>query len=162
MSTWRLVGINAIVLILAAVLDVGIGQRGAIFGAHASFLLLALAFLGSMGSLKNAMTVGFVAGLIQGGLAGANLNAYCLTRLLAGLAVGFLWNLEMDRSVVTFAASTLVAILVGQLGLLFLAPPVSIGPFIGETVSTLVVNLVLSVPIGLLLLRSGRRHRRFS
>jgi rod shape-determining protein MreD len=96
---------------------------------------------------------GFFSGLLQGALAGANLTAYVISRILP--AFGIAWMSDLDIRIAPAVAGLIVAAatLVSQLLLMFLAPPPQILSFLGATIGTAMYNGVLAIPVYSLLRR---------
>jgi rod shape-determining protein MreD len=112
-----------------------------------NYLLLVMAVLAPYMSTFGSATVGLFAGIVQGGLAGANLTAYSVSRIFAGLAVGKLHQAELAQSPFVAALSAAVTVVVAQAVLLFLAPTVNVGAFVLATMGTAIYNGVLAVPL---------------
>lgn len=83
-----------------------------------------------------------MAGVVQGGLAGANLAHYGISRLIAGSCGAWLARLLGPKSwgvaLLAIAGTTLL----GNLSLLFLAAPPDISGYLIETFKTLAINLL--------------------
>lgn len=91
-----------------------------------------------------AASTGFLAGLMQGGPAGANLTAYCFTRTTVAFACSFVGRSGLSLNPFSVAGLCAVATIVAQLVLLFLAPPPDIGRFLGATMGSAIYNGVVA------------------
>lgn len=112
-----------------------------------NYLLLVVAVLAPYLPTFGSATVGLLSGIVQGGLAGANLTAYGVSRIIAGLTVGKIHQSELAQSPLVAALTAAVTVVVGQAVLLFLAPTVNVGAFVLATMGTAIYNGVLAVPL---------------
>lgn len=153
MSNTRYITCVVLLLWIAAVCQFSVAPRIAIFGAGPDFLLAAVACLALFKPRRSGAWVGFAAGVLHGGVAGANLAAYAISRTFAGFLIGWLGMMDLEKSPVVafFAAAT--ATIIGQLILLFGAPPPAILPFLLATIGTAMYNGVIAVPVFALLRR---------
>jgi rod shape-determining protein MreD len=143
----RLLAVTAVLLWVAGGCQQSAAVPMSIGPLSPNFLLLVVAVLSPYLSTMGSATVGLLSGIIQGGLAGANLTAYGISRIVAGLAVGKLHQAELARSPLVAALSAALSVLVGQSVLLFIAPTVNVAAFVLATMGTAIYNGVLAIPL---------------
>jgi len=142
---------------LAAVLQTSLSQRLAIFGVAPDFSLAVLAPIALTGTLAGSTCAGFASGWIQGALAGANLGHYVVSRTVGTFLFGLVRFADLHIGPGMAALITAGFTLFARLGLLFLAPPPSIGGYLGATIGMAMYNGVIATPIYILLVRMARR-----
>ncbi len=138
--------VAVVCLWLAAGCQQGLPDRIAVMGARPDFLLLALGVLGLRMRRTDALLLGFLCGLIQGGLSGSQMTIYVFSRTVAGLVVGWLGSLEVESHAVVTCAAVVVVTIVAQLSVMFMAPPASITAYLLATIGSAMYNGVLAVP----------------
>lgn len=121
--------------------------RYALCGLHPDFLLVVLAVLLHFSTRRGGVVLGFVAGVVAGALPGANMAHYVISRTLAGFFGAWARALGFEEGPATAAASAFAITLIAQIALMFLAPPSRLGPFLGATIGSAVVNGVLAIPL---------------
>lgn len=122
-----------------------------IFGQRPDFLLATMTPLCLLATSRGSVVIGFVAGVFQGGIAGANLAHYAISRTLASWGLALFRGLELDIGLGMAAVATALATLFSQLVLMLLAPPPALPPFLAATIGTAVYNGVIAMPIYALL-----------
>ncbi len=140
-------GVCALVLWIAAVLQQALPDRMAILGARPDLMLVAVLTLGLLIPAPGSIAVGFFGGLIQGALVGANLAQYVLTRMVTGYVASRLTELEIELSAPMAGLFVALGTLLAQIIMMFLAPPRSLGGFIGDTIETAIYNAVIAIPL---------------
>jgi len=115
--------------------------------ARPNFLLLAISLFAPYAGRTGTGALGLLSGILQGAIAGANLTAYSLSRILAGLAVGQLHQTELARTAWVAALTAFLTVAVAQTILLFIAPSQNLGAFTLATMGTAIYNGVLAVPL---------------
>lgn len=115
-----------------------------LLGQKSAPLLIIVVLVGLRTRPGWAAVVGFAAGLLQGGPAGANLTAYCLSRTVVAFACSFVSRTGLSLNPFSVGALCAGATIFAQLSLLFLAPPPDIGRFLGATMGTAIYNGVIA------------------
>lgn len=161
MSGLRGVLVATAMLWLAAVLEQGVAQRLSIFGCPPNFLLAVLAPMALVSRPSVGGTIGFFAGLLQGGLAGANLTHYVISRALTGFFTSLGGLLDIRIALLVAGLLCASATLVAQLILMFLAPPPggNLVSFLLQSIGTAVYNGVIGMPVYALLRRWFKEDR---
>lgn len=125
-----------------------------VFGLKPDFMFIVIVLVAIRSRPSVAAVTGFFGGLLQGGPAGANLTAYCLTRMVVAFACAFIARTGLSLNPLSVAGLTVASTAVAQLVLLFLAPPPDIGVFLGATLGTAIYNGVVAGLIDALLRRT--------
>lgn len=128
-------------------------SRWTILGAQPDFLLILLSAFGPFMLRGSGGAFGFALGIIQGAIVGANLTHYVISRTLAGFMLGWFNDLRFVPNGAIVAIVAFIATIFAQVVLMFLAPPPSIGGFLGATIGSAVYNGVLVWPVYALLKR---------
>ena len=145
--------IIAIGLYLAIVAQVSIAPAVAPFGCVPDFLLLALGLFSMRGGRLSGAMIGFFAGILYGGVAGANIQLYVFSRVIAGLLIGSVSSMELDSSFLLASIVSVFTVLIGQGIMILLAPHPNLIGLVGATIETAVYNGVLAIPVYALLKR---------
>jgi rod shape-determining protein MreD len=155
MSTraWTTAVTVVVLFYLAAALQQSIAYRMGVFGTRPDFLLVALSALSLMGTRRQSVWYGFVAGLLMGSISGANLGQYVASRTVAGLLFGWATVLDFQAGWITTFLGAAGVTLVAQFSLMLLAPPSGIGGFVADTIRMAMYNGVLAMPVYALLRR---------
>ena len=144
----------ALLFWLAAGIQHGAATKLAIFGATPDFLLV-VAFCSSILMRPGAAAgLGFLAGLLQGAMAGANLAQYVVSRVLTCFFIGYESRLEFGVKVEFAALTVAIGTIVSGVLLTILAPPPEIWSSMRATIGTAIYNGVLAVPTYLLVRRT--------
>lgn len=139
---------------VAAVLQQAVVPRLGI-GAAAPDLLLVVALVSAVFfPPSKAAVLGFVAGVVHGAIAGADLAHYAVSRTLVAFAVGYLSGLELDVKPWYVGLTVLGGTVLAQFLMMIPAPPPEIGPYVGATILSAMYNGVLAIPIYALIRRS--------
>ena len=146
MKGWKLALAAALSLWIAGGLQESLAWRVNILGASFDLVLVAISILGLATDRRSGSIIGFVGGLIQGALVGANLGAYAITRTITGFACGSVSSLEFERNPVVAGLVCAAMTVLAQICLMFIAPPSAIAPFLLATIGTAMVNGVLAMP----------------
>jgi hypothetical protein len=147
MTPWRAIFVVVVCLWFAGWLQQSLAHRLVILGARPDFLLAFLAPLCLLMHRVGGALTGFLAGLIQGAIAGANMTHYIVSRTLTGFIISWSRGLEYEVSLLLAGLIGALTTLLAQSLLMFLAPPPEIFPFMGATIRTAVYNGVLAMPI---------------
>jgi len=146
-------------LYLALVLQQALPDRISVLGARPDFILVVTIALALLTRAPSSIVVGFWGGVIQGAIVGANLGQFVITRMITAYAASRLNDFEIEIGVVLGAIFIGIGSIVAQLLMMFLAPPRSLGGFLGDTIAMAVYNAVLAVPIYAILRRILREPR---
>ena len=116
-----------------------------IFQVSPDFLVALTCVLGLMSSSRTGITLGFIAGLLMGSITGANMWQYVLSRILIGLAAGWISDQRFQTNPVAAGVVCSVGTLIGQIILMFVAPPPAILPYLTATIGTAIYNGVIGM-----------------
>lgn len=144
MNGWRGALICGITLYLAAAAQQSIA-RWTLVGGRVDYLLLALTGLCLFASRRGGAVIGFFAGWLFGALDGANMWQYIVTRTILGFLIAGVAESGIERNFFSALLAGMLGVIVCQFGLMFLAPPSSLGQFVGDTIRTAVYNGVLAM-----------------
>ncbi len=153
MRTWARWFWILILLWLGGVLQQAIASRYSVFGLRADFLLALLGPMCLLTRRSKATVFGFIAGLIQGAISGANLTHYIVSRCIAAFATASVARSGLQIGNVLAGLICAGTTMIAQLLLLFLAPTSDIMGTIGATIGTAVYNGVLAIPVYAILRR---------
>lgn len=145
MKTFGLTLLTAFLLILAASAQVTIAPRLNILGSQPEFLLLTICCLAPLVRPALGGAIGFTGGLLLGGLSGATIAHYIITRTLLGYVLGLSTDLEPNAR--TIALMTAAGTLINQIVMMFIAPPPNLGAFLQVTIVQALLNGVLAFPL---------------
>jgi rod shape-determining protein MreD len=138
--------IAAVLIWLAAGLNMGVAGKIAILGGNPDFLLITMGTLGLFSSRLGGAWLGFFCGFVYGSLAGANLTQYIISRTIGGFAAGWLNDAGFQGSIGMAGLSAVIVTLISQLLLMFSAPPNDVASFLGDTIRMALYNGVLAMP----------------
>jgi rod shape-determining protein MreD len=130
-----------------------VAPKVAIAGTTPDLMLVVVGCLALFGNRMSGAFLGFGAGVLQGALAGANLGAYAVSRTISGFLAGWFTALEFESNAAVAFFSVAIATLLGQLLLMFGAPPSQIPGFLLATIGAAMYNGVLAMPLFVLLKR---------
>ncbi len=153
MKTGRYPFVAIVCLWMAGGCQQTLAPKIAIFNAVPDFLIVSIACLSLLSARYAGSLVGFFAGIIHGALAGANLAAYAISRTMTGFLVGWFNSFELEANALVALITTVVATIIAQLLLMFIAPPQGLAPFLLATIGTAIYNGVIAVPVYALLKR---------
>lgn len=149
--------IVAVVLFwLAAVMQQSLAPRLTIGGGAPDFLLLVGFCFALISRPGGGALAAFVSGVIMGGLTGATLTHFVLTRTLVGFGLSFLARSSIEINSRSAGLAVGVACLISQFLFMLVAPPSEIGIFLRATLITAMYNGVLAMPLYGLLCRFFR------
>ncbi|MFM9872136.1 MAG: hypothetical protein ACKVQS_01570 [Fimbriimonadaceae bacterium] len=147
--------LGAIFLIaIATILQAGIFDRYLFFGAQLNLPVVTLLTFALISRPSAAGGLGMLSGIISGGLSGATLMHYCLSRVLAGYLVGTQSKNEPEMWTAVFWV--VGGSLISQAVLILLAPPNPLLPAVGATILSAVYNGVVAIPMFALVARLFR------
>ncbi len=142
-----------ITLWICAAMEQSLATRLGFWGVRPDFLLVALTVLSLYTSKRGGIVLGFFAGLLHGGIAGANMMHYIISRTLGGYAAATTRNPKFEPKLATVAATVAGITVFSQIVLMFFAPPDGIARFLGATILSALYNGVLSLPLHALMKR---------
>lgn len=153
MKTWTLWVAAFLGLWLAGGCEMALAARMTILGATPDFFIILTGSLGLFMSRKGSTWLGFASGLVMGGVSGANMAAYAVTRTLLGFGAGWAAGSEVESSPIMAMAVTASLTLVGGVLMLLVAPSGGILASLAATIGCAVYNGVLAMPFYALLKR---------
>lgn len=129
----------------------------AVLGARPD-LLAVVAFVAALRLRpRGGVSLGFLAGLVTGALAGANMAHWIVSRVLAAFVLGWVGRSQVALSPPVVGAAVAGATLGSQLAFMLLAAPPDIGGFLKATIGAAIYNGVLAVFFDMLLGRVSDR-----
>jgi rod shape-determining protein MreD len=131
---------------LFAALQQAYSSRFTLLGAEPDFLIVFLASFSLLASRYAGATVGFLAGVLQGALAGADLTHFAISRTLGGFLTSWSRDFQLEQTAVAVAGTAFATTLVCRVLFMFLAAPPDIARFLGATIISALMNGLLSVP----------------
>jgi cell shape-determining protein MreD len=153
MRPLRTIGLLAVLLWLAGGCQQGLAPFLTFGGVGPDFLLVVMVAASIHLKRRGNVILGFLSGVIHGGLAGANLAAYAVSRTFVGFCLGWVNDLELEPGAPVIFVLGAVATIGAQLLLMFIAPPQAIPPFLLATIGSAVVNGVLASALSAILRR---------
>lgn len=154
MSTMRPLIILIVCFWLAAVFEHAVTNRISPGGARPDLLLVLALSVSVMFQPRYAAMVGFLAGLLQGGIAVADLAHFTIAYAMVGFAAGWVSKLELDVRPWFVALVVLGGTLVAGLLMMIPAPPPEFWPRLQDTILSAIYNGLLAMPIYVLMRRS--------
>ncbi|MCH7945449.1 MAG: hypothetical protein IIC73_05460 [Armatimonadetes bacterium] len=139
---------------LAAVLEHSVTQRFLAEGGRPDLLLALALSVSVMFQPRYAALLGFLAGLLQGGMASADLAHFTIAYTMVGFAAGWVSKLKLDVRPWFVALVVLGGTLVAGLLMMIPAPPPEFWPRLRDTILSAMYNGVLAIPIYVLIRRS--------
>lgn len=153
MSRRRFFLVAIVALWIAAVLQTAVVPHISFLGFSPDLYLVMVGCLSVFSGRAEGALVGFLAGLLQGGLHVMRLAHYIVSRTLTGFLVAWSMKLEIELRPLIVAVIVVLATILAKLLWMFLAAPPGIGAFLADTIRTAVYNGVLAVPVYALLKR---------
>lgn len=147
MKNSRLIWTAILVFWIAGGLNEGIAKDLAIFDSAPDFLVVATICISMLGDLRIAATSGFVGGLFQGAIVGANLWQYIATRLIVGWVGGAMIEMRFQRNWMIASLGCLIASLISGLVFLFLTSQPNILGGLKDTIISALYNAVLAAVV---------------
>lgn len=132
---------------VAGVLQAGAAPHMAILGAQPDFLLVFAISFSLYLNRGGAAATGFYAGLIQGGLIGANLTHYIASRMISCFAASWSRRLRFEMTPATIAGTVFATTILASLIFMFTAAPRNLGGFLRDTIVAATYNGVLALPL---------------
>lgn len=131
----------------AAVFQQAVAPRIQIAGAAPDFLLIVALVAAVFFPPRLAAVLGFIAGVLNGAIAGADLAHYAVSRTLVAFAVGFLSGLNLDVKAWYVGLTVMGGTLAAAVLMMIPAPPPEFGPYVQATIVSAMYNGVLAIPI---------------
>lgn len=132
---------------LAGVLLAGLSPHMEILGASPDFLLIYGIVFSTALTRPAATALGFAAGLITGGLVGANITHYILSRTFTCFLASWSRRLRFELSYPTIATTVFLGTLFARILFMFTAAPRDVGGFLRDTIAEATYNGVLALPL---------------
>lgn len=145
-----------LLLWLGASVQFALAPRMAIFGCPPDLFLAVLLPASLVARRSGATLFGFLAGVLQGGVAGANLTHYAISRAFAGFCGSWARGMLAEPHGLLVFLHAAIGTLLAQLLLMFLAPPSEIARYLFATIGTAVYNGVIAIPVHAILRRTVR------
>lgn len=153
MNIYKLAAAATVTLWVCAAMQQALADRWGFWGCKPDFLLIALTVLSMYANRRVSIILGFATGALHGGIAGANLTHYIISRTLGGYVLGSVRNPKFEPKLPLIFATTAGVTVFSQIILMFFAPPQGIAGFLGATILSALYNGVLSLPLHALLKR---------
>lgn len=143
-----------LLILLAVLLDATLTARFSLLGGHPDVILIVIGSFGLISRPAAGAVMGFLSGLLYGGLAGVSMSHYILSLTLVGylFGIGSSWEPSGRSAAILVALGTIVFRLV----LMFTSPQSEIGSLIQATIFSALYNGVLAWPVYALLRRMFR------
>lgn len=150
-----------ILLIIGALFLAGVLQQSMVFsqplfGVRPYFLLAIAAPFCLAYSTNSAILVGCFAGLIQGGLVGANMSAYMISFMVAAFLTSLITHFKIELTGTSVGFLSALMTIFAQGILLIIAPPKLILISLGATIGSALYNGVISLLVYSLLQKAFR------
>ena len=153
MSKSRPILVFAISFWLAAVLQQAAIDRVQIGGARPDLLLTLALVTAVMFAPKYSALFGFVAGLLHGAIAGADLAHFTISYTIVAYFAGFLSWLELDIRAWYVGLVVIGGTAIAGLLMMIPGPPPLFWPHLGDTILSAIYNGVLAMPLYALMKR---------
>lgn len=147
----------AATLILAAACQMALAPRMAVFGAKPDLLLVAVTVLAMKRGTDAAASVGFLAGLLHGGMTNANMAAYVISRVLGAIGASVVSRSTVAATAITVTVASLVSTGIASLAFMLLGVPKDLLGWVLATLGTIVYNAAL---VGIVFAILGRARFR--
>jgi len=119
--------------------------RFEILNVAPDFLIALTCVLALMSNSRVGMILGAIAGMLMGGITGANMWQYVLSRMLVGFSAGWIADQRFQTNPAVAGVASFIGTLVGQLVMMFIAPPPAILPFLTATIGSAIYNGVIGM-----------------
>ena len=156
MSRARPVIVLALVFWIAAALQQAAAPNMAIAGARPDILLVVALCTAVFFEPVWAAVVGFVAGVLHGGVVGSDVASLTVSRTLAAYFAGYVSRLDLDVRPWYVALVVAGGTLLCQMMLMVPAPPPEFLPYLRDTIVAAMYNGVLAIPLYMFLRRTLR------
>ncbi len=149
-----------VVLVLCFWVAAGLQQAAAphlAFGSARPDLLITTALVAAVFfEPLIAATLGFVAGVLHGGVTGSDTANLAVSRTLVAYAAGYVSRLELDVRPWYVGLVVLAGTVVSYLLMMIPAPPPEVWPYVRDTIFSAMYNGVLAIPLYAMMRRSLR------
>lgn len=147
--------IGAILMLgIATILQAGVFDRYSMIGGQLNLPVVVMLCFGLISRPAAGGALGLLSGILTGGLSGATLMHYSVSRVLAGYVMGTQSKYEPEIRLAVFWV--FVGSLISQIVLILLAPPNPLLPAVGATILSAVYNGVVAIPMFSLVARLFR------
>lgn len=151
--------LTVILFYLAALVDQG-SSAGQFFGAAGPDCLTVVALvLAALSRPAVGALAGFIAGVLAGGIIGANMAHWVVTRTLAGFFVSLAVKLRLEVNSLIAAVTVLIGVLGSRVAYLLLTSPPDLGPLLLQSVISALASGLLALPVYALLSRTVAAER---
>ena len=137
----------AILFWMAGGCNQGVSSQVAVFSIAPDFVMVALVTVGFLTSIRGSLISGFVGGVIQGALVGANMWQFVASRLVAGWLSGMAIESRMQRNAAVNGLVCLVATIVSQIIYMLFTGQADIGGFLKATMISAMYNGALAMVV---------------
>lgn len=141
---------------LAAALQQSLGHRLLLAGGSFDFLLVVALSASVMCRPVVAAVLGFVAGVLLGGVTGSDTANFVVSRTLVAYAAGYVSLLDLEVRPWYVALVVIAGTVVSMVLMMIPAPPPEVWPYLRYTIVSAVYNGVLAIPVYAVLRRSLR------
>lgn len=138
---------------LAGVLQESLAPHLSVAGAPPDFPLVALSCLALLGERREGTVAGFLAGLVRGVLAGANLAAYATSRTLLGFALGWVRFAGLVPNALVAGLGAFTGTVATGLIVMLVSHRGPVLPFLAGTLFSAMIDGALAMPLYALLRR---------
>lgn len=138
---------------LAGAFQEALAPRMTISGGSPDFPLIALACLALLGERRSGTIAGFVAGVLRGVFAGANMAVYAISRTILGFVLGWIRFAGLIPNVPVVGFSAFLGTILAQGMVMIPAHRGPLLPFLGGTLLSAAINGALAMPLYALLRR---------
>lgn len=138
---------------LIGVLQSGLAPHMALMTVRPDLLLIYGLVVSLHMTRSGAAAVGFFVGLIMGGLVGANLTHYVVSRAFACFCMGWSRRFRFELSYLSVVGFVFAGTLIANLLFMFTAAPRDVGGFLRDTILAATYNGVLALPLYALMKR---------
>lgn len=139
------------ILLAATVLQEGLLNRYTFLGAQVNLPVVVVLCVSLLSRPAAGGALGLLSGILTGGLSGATVMHYALSRILGGYALATRGHPEIDGRTAVFWVG--VGSLICQGVLILLAPPNPLLPAVAATMLSAVYNAVAAIPVFALIAR---------
>lgn len=138
---------------LMGVLQAGLAPHLTLMGVRPDLLLVYGLVVSLHMTRPGSAGVGFFVGLIMGGLVGANLTHYVVSRTFACFCMGWSRRFRFELSYPSVIGFVFAGTLLANILFMFTAAPRDVGGFLRDTILAATYNGVLALPLYALMKR---------